>query len=239
MQPTVIYEDDAILVINKPAGLAVHADGKHERKTLVDWLLAEYPDLAGVGEEQRLSDGTLLERPGIVHRLDRETSGVMVVARTNDAFYALKSQFQNREITKVYRAFIYGELRDERGIINKPIGSGRGGKAPRTSQRSAKGTLRDAQTAFRVISRSKDVSYAEVFPKTGRTHQIRVHFASIQHPIVADSLYAPGRPAILGFKRLALHALSLTIAHPTTGKTVMFEAPLPGDFVEAERQLQS
>ncbi len=239
MQPTVIYADDSILVLNKPAGLAVHADGKHDWKTLVDWLVAEYPEIKGVGEEQRLQDGSLIERPGIVHRIDRETSGVLVAARTQEAFDVLKAQFQNREVKKAYRAFVYGELKDERGIIDKPIGSGRGGKGPRTAKRDAKGTLRDAQTAFRVIARTKEASYTEVFPKTGRTHQIRVHFASIQHPIVADSMYAPGRPAILGFERLALHALSLTFRHPETGEEVLFEAPLPKDFVEAEQRLSS
>ena len=239
MDPTVIYEDDGILVINKPALLAVHGDGKHDWKTVVDWLAAEYPDIKNVGEEQRLPDGTVIERPGIVHRIDRETSGVLVIAKTNEAFQLLKSQFQNREVAKVYRAFVYGELRDERGIIDKPIGSSNGGKGPRTAKRSAKGTLREAQTAYRTIARSKEASYAEVLPKTGRTHQIRVHFASIQHPIIADSLYAPQRLPMLGFKRLALHSLSLSFTHPKTGKKVIFEAPLPGDFVAAEEELRN
>lgn len=239
MQPTIIYEDEAILVINKPSGLAVHADGKHDWKTLVDWLAEEYPELKGVGEEQRLPDGTIIERPGIVHRIDRETSGVLVVARTQKSFDALKTQFQERGVKKVYRAFVYGDMTEERGIIDKPIGSGRGGKAPRTAQLSAKGTLRDAQTAYRVISHNKEFSYVEAFPKTGRTHQIRVHFSSIQHPIVADTLYAPGRPPMLGFKRLALHAFSVTFKHPLTGKEVMFEAPLPADFVAAEEELRN
>lgn len=239
MDPTVIYEDDGILVINKPAGLAVHADGKHDWASVVDWLASEYPSIKNVGEEQRLPDGTIIERPGIVHRIDRETSGILVIARTNDAFFSLKSQFQNREVTKVYRAFVYGELKDERGIIDKPIGSSNGGKGPRTAKRSAKGTLREAQTAYRTLQRTKEASYAEVFPKTGRTHQIRVHFASVQHPIIADSLYAPGRPSILGFKRLALHALSLSFIHPQTGEKVIFEAPLPADFVVAEEELRN
>ena len=239
MQPTVIYKDEALLVINKPALLAVHADGKHDWKTVVDWLVAEYPEIKGVGEEQRLSDGTIIERPGIVHRIDRETSGVLIIARTQKSFDTLKAQFQEREVKKVYRAFVYGDMTEERGIIDKPIGSGRGGKAPRTAQLGAKGTLRDAQTAYRVMSHSKEVSSVEAFPKTGRTHQIRVHFSSIQHPIVADTLYAPGRPPILGFKRLALHAFSITFIHPTTGKEVMFEAPLPADFVAAEEALKA
>ncbi|TSC68711.1 MAG: 23S rRNA pseudouridine synthase [Parcubacteria group bacterium Gr01-1014_56] len=231
-EPSVIYEDKDIIVINKPAGLLVHADGKHERATLVDWLALEYPELKGVGEEQTLPDGTIIERPGIVHRIDADTSGVMVVARTQKAFEFLKKQFQNRETRKVYLAFVYGPLKDERGIIDKPIGSARGGKGPR-SARTPHGTSRDAQTAYHVLKKNKEVSYVEAFPKTGRTHQIRVHFSAIQHPIICDKLYAPNRPALLGFTRLALHALSLSFAHPD-GRKVTFTAPLPADFAEAE-----
>ena len=233
MEPTVIYEDKDIIVINKPPGLPVHADGRHERATVVDWLAVHYPELKGVGEEQRLTDGTIIERPGIVHRIDADTSGVMVVARNQKTFEFLKDQFQNRETKKVYRAFVHGPLKDERGIIDKPIGTARGGKGPR-SARSPHGTLRDAQTAYRVISKNKEASYVEAFPKTGRTHQIRVHFSAIQHPIICDKLYSHNRPALLGFTRLALHALALTFTHPD-GREVTFEAPLPADFAEAAK----
>ncbi len=231
-EPTIIYEDTDILVLNKPAGLPVHADGRHERTTLVDWLLVQYPDIKGVGEEQTLPDGTIIDRPGIVHRLDADTSGVLVVARTQQAFDFLKKQFKNRETRKVYRALVYGPLKDERGIIDKPIGTARGGKGPR-SARTPHGLLRDAQTAYRVLATTPEASYVEVFPRTGRTHQIRVHFAAIQHPVVCDKLYAPGRPPVLGFTRLALHALSLAFMHPN-GREVLFEAPLPADFAEAQ-----
>lgn len=232
-EPTVIYEDKDVIVINKPAGLPVHADGRHERATLVDWLAVHYPDLKGVGEEQTLPDGTIIERPGIVHRLDADTSGVLVVARTQKTFDFLKSQFQNRETRKVYRAVVYGPLKDERGIIDKPIGTTRGGKGPR-SARTPHGTLRDAQTAYHVLAKTKEISYVEVFPRTGRTHQIRVHFSSIQHPVVCDKLYAPTRPPLMGFTRLALHAFSLAFKHPN-GRDVIFEAPLPADFAEVEK----
>jgi len=235
-EPVVIYEDADIIVVNKPAGLAVHADGRHERTTLVDWLAIHYPELKGVGEEQTLSDGTIIDRPGIVHRIDRETSGLLIVARNQKAFDFLKKQFGNREVKKTYRAFVYGVINDERGIIDKPVGSSRGGAGPR-SARSPHGEMRDAQTMFRVIERGEGVTYIEAFPKTGRTHQIRVHFAAIQKPIVADRLYAPSRPPILGFKRLALHALSASFTHPN-GKEVSFEAPLPADFVAAEAKLR-
>jgi 23S rRNA pseudouridine1911/1915/1917 synthase len=235
MEPTVIYEDEDIIVINKPAGLSVHADGRHERATLVDWLVVNYPEVKGVGEEQVLADGTIIERPGIVHRIDRETSGVLVVARNQRSFEILKEQFHNREVTKVYRAFVYGPLKDERGVIDKPIGTSRG-RGPR-SARAPHGELRDALTTYHVLGTGKDASYVEVFPKTGRTHQIRVHFAAIQHPVVHDSLYALMRPTALGFARLALHALSLSFVHPQ-GQKVIFEAPLPPDFVAAEGNLR-
>jgi 23S rRNA pseudouridine1911/1915/1917 synthase len=241
MEPTVIYEDEDIIVVNKPSGMPVHADGRHERATLVDWLVVRYPEIKGVGETQMLADGTVIDRPGIVHRIDRETSGVMVVARNPDSYAYLKEQFKEREVKKTYRAFVYGVINDERGIIDKPIGSSRGGLGPRSARRPL-GTTREAQTMYRVIERlpaqagGEGATYVEVFPKTGRTHQIRVHFAAIQKPIVADSLYAPSRPPILGFKRLALHALSISFTHPN-GEEVSFEAPLPADFAEAEKEL--
>ena len=236
MDPVVIYEDESIIVINKPAGMPVHADGKHDRSTLVDWLLVRYPELQGVGETQTLADGTIIDRPGIVHRIDRETSGIIVVAHTQEAYEFLKEQFKEREVKKTYRAFVYGVINAERGIIDKPIGSSRGGLGPRSARRPM-GTQREAQTMYRVIARGTEATYVEVFPKTGRTHQIRVHFAAIQKPIVADSLYAPSRPAILGFKRLALHALAISFTHPK-GEEVQFEAPLPQDFAEAEKALE-
>jgi 23S rRNA pseudouridine1911/1915/1917 synthase len=236
MEPIVIYEDEDIIVINKPPGMPVHADGRHERATLVDWLIVRYPELKGVGEQQTLPSGEVIDRPGIVHRIDRETSGIIVVARNKDSYEFLKEQFKEREVKKTYRAFVYGVINDERGIIDKPIGSSRGGLGPRSARRPL-GTTREAQTMYRVIARGQDATYVEVFPKTGRTHQIRVHFAAIQKPIVADVLYAPSRPAILGFKRLALHALSVSFTHPN-GEEVNFEAPLPPDFVEAEAKLR-
>ena len=241
IEPTLLFEDDALIVVNKPAGLMVHADGKTNKQslkpTLVDWLLEKYPDMAAVGEEQTLDSGMIIQRPGIVHRIDRDTSGVLVVVRTQEAFLHLKEQFQEREVQKTYRAFVYGNIKDERGIIDKPIGGSRGGLGAR-SVKNTHGTMRDALTAFRVMQRSPEVSQVEVFPKTGRTHQIRVHFASIQRPVLCDRLYAPGRPSMLGFTRLALHALSVSFMHPSTGKKVSFTAPLPDDFLAAEAALQ-
>ena len=220
MEPKVLYEDAEILVLDKPAGLQVIPDRHAERETLRAWLEKNYKETH------------------IVHRIDRETSGVIVVAKTEKAFEFLKNQFKNRQVQKTYRAFVHGAIKDERGIIDKPIGSARGGLGPRSARRPY-GAVRDAVTTYRTLATSHSglaTSYVEVFPKTGRTHQIRVHFAAIQHPILCDALYAPGRPALLGFERLALHALSLRFMHPN-GKEVDFKAPLPKDFVAAEKLL--
>ncbi|OGC81174.1 hypothetical protein A2943_00800 [Candidatus Adlerbacteria bacterium RIFCSPLOWO2_01_FULL_51_16] len=220
MKPKIIFEDADIVVLDKPSGLQViPAATKKDRETLTDWLATTYKEFH------------------IVHRLDRETSGVMVVARTAAAYERIKKQFQRRETKKVYRAFVYGTI-PERGTITKPIGSSRGGLGPRSAKR-AYGVMREAETLYRRVAAGGGASYAEVFPKTGRTHQVRVHFAAIGHPIIADSLYAPGRPHLFGFSRLALHAFSLIFMHPITKKEVSFEAPLPPDFVAAEQMLKA
>ena len=219
MEPTILYEDEGLVVLNKPAGMIVHPDGVHDYPALTAWLDEKYPGYH------------------LVHRIDRETSGVLVVARNEQAYKFLKKQFQNREIKKTYRAFVYGALKEERGVIDKPIGSARGGKGPRSAT-APQGTTRDALTTYRVIQNGEGAAYTEVFPKTGRTHQIRVHFSAIQHPILCDPLYASGRAKLLGFDRLALHALSLTFMHPK-GSTMTFTAPLPPDFVAAEQHLRA
>ncbi len=239
-EPIILYQDEQIIVVDKPSGMAVHSDGVHDYPLLTDWLLPQFPELVDLGEKQVLRSGEEIARPGIVHRLDRETSGVLVIARTAAAYASLKEQFRDRETRKIYRAFVHGVIKDDRGIIDKPIGSSRGGMGPRSAL-LPHGTVRDALTAYRVISRKQDVgelgaTYVEVFPKTGRTHQIRVHFSAIQRPVICDRLYAPRRPALLGFDRLALHAYSLTLTHPS-GKEMTFTAPLPADFLEAERQI--
>ncbi len=217
-EPVVLFEDDSVVVLDKPSGMIVHPDGIHDYPPLTLWLEKKYPEYF------------------LVHRLDRETSGVLVVAKTEAAFEFLKEQFHDRDVRKVYRAFVYGVIKDDRGVIDKPIGNARGGKGPRSASRPH-GTLRDALTTFKVLERGTDATYVEVRPKTGRTHQIRVHFSVIQRPIIADVLYSPSRPPILGFKRLALHALSLMITLPN-GQEKTFTAPLPQDFLAAEELLQ-
>lgn len=239
LEPTVLHEDDDIVVIDKPAGLMVHGDGRFEGETLVDWIRATYPDMEGVGEELTLDEENSVARPGIVHRLDRDTSGVLLLARTTTAHARLKKQFMGRGIHKTYRAFVHGSVTEERGTIERPIGKSRSDFRQWSASRGPRGTMRDAKTEYRTILRSKEASYVEVFPHTGRTHQIRVHFKALHRPVICDTLYAPGKPALLGFSRLALHALSVVFIHPGTGKEIEVSAPLPADFIEAERQLRA
>lgn len=243
MHIPIIFEDENILVVDKPAGLMVHGDGRSKRETLADWFAATYPLSAGVGEPAELSNGAIVQRPGIVHRLDADTSGVIILAKTQEAFLFLKEQFQEREIKKVYEAFVYGNVRDDRGIINRAIGKSRRDPRLRTATRGARGMMREAITHYRVLARGRaenneTVTRLELRPKTGRTHQIRVHLQSMNHPIIADPLYAPTRDQLLGFSRLALHARSLSLMLPH-GLSQTFEAPFPEDFVRAESLLIS
>ncbi len=250
MEPSVLYEDDDVVAVNKPAGLVVHADGRTNERTLVDWLLTRYPSLAGVGESIHLTSGGIIERPGIVHRIDRETSGVLIVAKNEDSFLNLKRQFQLRQIEKTYVAFLYGTLKESQGIVDTPIGRSKRDFRRFAVGESAKGTLREAETRYRVLYSNGGYSYVEAYPKTGRTHQLRVHFSSIGHPIVGDRLYAPksflerdlprggALRGGLGFERLALHARSLSFVRPEGGR-ITIEAALPGDFEKALVVLRS
>ena len=245
MEISIIYEDEQVLVINKPAGLVVHQDGKTKEPTLVDWILEHRPQMKGVGEPLQLSSGALIDRPGIVHRIDRETSGVLIVAKTQESFLHVKQQFQGRDVQKEYRAFVYGEMKQDEGIIDRPIGRSSSDFRLWSAQRGARGTLREAITEYKVLNRlpaqagqasSGGFSYLAVFPKTGRTHQIRAHFKAINYPIVCDALYAPKRECALGFSRLALHAFAIELTLPS-GEKRRFEAELPADFISALRSL--
>ena len=228
----IIYEDENIVAVNKPAGLIIHFDGKTQEPTLVDWILEKYPEIEDVGEPLKLSSGEIIKRPGIVHRLDRETSGVLVIAKNQKTFLHLKEQFQNREIQKSYRAFVYGEMKNDEGVIDRPIGRSKKDFRRWTSQRDIRGKERDATTEYKVLQKRNGYSFVEINPKTGRTHQIRVHFKAINYPIICDSLYAPKRKCVLGFERLALHAYSLEF-NLLNGKKFNLEAELPSDFKKA------
>lgn len=238
MNIPVIYEDASVVVVNKPSGLIVHADGKTLEPRLTDWVLDTYPDTKGVGEPLTLSSGVAISRPGIVHRLDRETSGILIIAKTQEAFIHLKDQFHERRTTKEYRAFVYGEMKEDDGTIDRSIGRSAKDFRLRSAQRGARGVLRDAVTEYRVQARGNGYTLLSTFPKTGRTHQIRVHLKAINHPVVCDKLYAPKRECALGFSRHALHAYSLGLVLPN-GDKHQFIAPLPEDFVHAEAELRA
>ncbi len=234
MELPIIYEDAQLVAINKPSGVMTHPDGRADSAvmTVSDWFAAKYPDSAEVGETQRLQEGTELKRPGIVHRLDRETSGVLVLAKTPEAHEFLKSAFQNREAHKTYLAFTYGVPKERKGIIEFSIGRSRKDFRLRSAQPKAKGTLREALTRYEVISDIGTHSLIKAMPETGRTHQIRVHLKAIHHPVVCDSLYAPKHPCDLGFNRLGLHAHTLDLPQPD-GTRLELTAPIPDDLAQA------
>ena len=237
LEPEVLFEDNDVLVVNKPAGLIVHFDGRNEEPSLVDWIQKKYPETEGVGEDWLSSQGVSVPRPGIVHRLDKTTSGVMVIAKNQKTFEYLKKQFQDRTTTKIYDALVYGQPKEDEGVIEAEIG--RTKKKPRKWIATfAHGKTRAAITNWKVLGRYTDaesgekVSHMELEPKTGRTHQIRVHLKAIHHPIVCDHLYSAHKECILGFKRPALHARSLTLELPS-GEERVFESELPEDFKNA------
>ena len=213
----IIYEDADLIVINKPAGMTVHPAPGHPSSTLVNAILAHCDDLSGIG-------GVL--RPGIVHRLDRDTSGVILVAKNDAAHNALARQLKARTVEKVYIALVEGTPKPVEGLIDAPIA-----RDPRNRKRMAvvEGG-RESVTEYRVVERFRGYALVEARPKTGRTHQIRVHLAAIGHPIVGDGLY--GRPSEL-VGRQFLHAERIACDHPLTNERVRFEAPLAADLRRA------
>ena len=238
MEPTILYEDENVVAINKPAGLVVHSDGKTIEPNLVDWLISQYPNIKDIGEPGRNAKGEEVLRSGIVHRLDRDTSGVMLVAKTHEVFENLKSQFQNHEIQKTYHAFLIGELKTDNGVIDRPIGRSSRDFRMWSAQRGARGELREAITEYKVLNRKDGYTFVEVAPKTGRTHQIRVHFKAINYPLVGDPLYASTTENNLGFKRTALHSYQVTF-RGLNEETHAVIAPYPEDFSRAVALLQS
>lgn len=253
---TKIYEDDRVVVINKPAGLMVHADGRSDEITLADLFGEAYPASREVGEPLVLEKGmpgeTVVHRPGIVHRLDRETSGVMILVKDQPTFLHLKRQFKDHTIKKVYKAFVHGHIKHDTGIIDSPIGRSKSDFRIRTvldlHTNDARGNLRDAVTRYKVLFRWNPlwnnkltpISMVEVFPETGRTHQIRTHMRSIRHPILGDTLYGPGyRDGIpFGAERTMLHAYKITLELHEKGQ-MTFEAEMPSDFEKLLEKLQT
>src|SRR5262249_11804611 len=222
----VLYEDAALLAIDKPAGMGVHPAPGGRSGTGVNARLPRLGALDGVGAA---------DRPGIVHRLDKDTSGVLLVARTVGALEALARQFRARTVEKRYTALVHGTVRGERGAIDRPIGRDPHDRK-RMSVRARR--ARPAITRFTVRERLPGATLLDVAPETGRTHQIRVHLASIGHPIVGDAVYggrrrrASGRAggALAACPRQALHAARLAVTHPLDGRRITLESPLPADL---------
>ncbi len=226
---SLLYEDAHLLVVNKPAGLVVHPGAGRAAGTLVNALLAHRPELA-----QRFP-GT--DRPGIVHRLDRDTSGVMVVAADADARRALLAQFKGRDVDKRYLALVYGEPQPGRGAIEAPIGRD---PLHRTRMAVVAEGGRPARTEYTVVARLARgrAALVEAQLLTGRTHQIRVHLAAIGHPVVGDAVYGYRRGEIAA-PRILLHSWRLSLAHPVTGERMTFEAPLPEDMAAVLARLRA
>lgn len=232
-EPSIIFEDKDVLVLDKPAGIAVHADSRTQERTLADWIAEKYPETKGVGES--LGD---IVRPGIVHRLDKDTSGVLIVAKNNKTYEFLKKQFQDRLVGKKYLALVWGNVKEDEGVVDRPIGKSAKDFRQRSATSNARGTLREAETHWKVKERFGNYTLLEVTPKTGRTHQIRVHLKAVSHPIVCDKLYASGRECPIGIlARQGLHAKSLRIKLPS-GVERTFEAPIPDDFAGLLEELR-
>lgn len=232
MELPILFENNDLVAVDKPTGVMTHPDGVSEGETVSDWFAAHYPESAQVGESQTLQNGTVLARPGVVHRLDRDTSGILVLAKTQEAHAFFKEAFQSRDVHKTYLAFVYGTPKEGQGIINFAIGRSRKDFRLRSAQPKAKGRMREALTRYRVLGEIGTHALLEVTPETGRTHQIRVHMKAIHHPIVCDPLYAPKHACDLGFSRLGLHAMRLDLPLPT-GERVVIESPLPAELKQA------
>ncbi len=221
MPLSILYEDDDLLVVDKPAGLPVHPAPGHPSHTLVNAILSHFPHLADIGDSLR---------PGVVHRLDKDTSGVMLVAKNSRAQADLAQQFKTHSVSKAYLVLVKGKLTPENGVIEASIG-----RDPRNRKRMAVVTGgREARTEYRVIKYIEDYTLLEVRPETGRTHQIRVHFSAIGYPVVGDKIYGVKSPYL---SRQFLHASRLGFKLPSTGKYVEFKSELPPDLAQALKDI--
>jgi 23S rRNA pseudouridine1911/1915/1917 synthase len=221
---TVLYDDPAMIVIDKPAGLVVHPAPGHDDDTLVNALLGRYPELR---------DPTGQQRPGIVHRLDKDTSGLIVIGRTPEAVAALQEQFRERSVVKQYILLVMGDLADEEALIDAPIGR----DARDRKRMTARWGGRESTTEFKVLERFGSYTLIEATLGTGRTHQLRVHFQFIGHPVAGDKTYGPGK-APPGLRRQFVHAARLRIKSPHDGLEREFRAPLPPDLAATIERLR-
>lgn len=220
----ILYQDSDVVIVNKPCGMVVHPAAGNEDGTLVNALLYHIRDLSGVGGELR---------PGIVHRLDKDTSGLILIAKNDRAHTALSEQFKERTMEKHYRAVAFGSFREDSGLIDAPI-------ARHPADRKRMCVMpggRESKTEWRVLECLNGATYLDVHLLTGRTHQIRVHMQHIGHPLLGDPIYAPKLRTAVRIPRLMLHAYSLAFTHPATGERMSFCAPLPAEFEETLKKL--
>jgi 23S rRNA pseudouridine1911/1915/1917 synthase len=223
----VVYEDDDLLVVNKPAGMVVHPAPGNSSGTLVNALMHHCGD--------NLSSINGVIRPGIVHRIDKDTSGLLMVAKNDKAHSSLSQQLSEHSITRRYKTIVYNNIKEEEGTINQPIG-----RDPKNRLRNAvtDQNSRHAVTHYRVLERFGKFTFVEAELETGRTHQIRVHMSFIKHPLLGDELYGPVKNK-QGAKRQMLHAGILGFVHPSTGEYMEFESPLPEDFQKVLNSLRN
>lgn len=229
-EPNIIYTNDDFAVINKPPGISMHGGNRIAGSTLADWIVGRFPETQTVGDDPSM-------RPGIVHRLDKGTSGVVVVARNQHAFEYLKHLFKNRRIEKIYLALVAGRVAKKSGVIDLKIGRLVKKPALRGTERQRIKNEREARTEYRVLEYLPDFTLIEVTPKTGRMHQIRVHFAAFGNPVAGDSAYGKKIQPPPGLNRQFLHASSISFSYPE-GKRWRFEASLPDDLSRVLAELR-
>lgn len=221
----ILYQDADIVIVNKPCGLVVHPAAGNEDGTLVNALMYHVKDLSGIGGEMR---------PGIVHRLDKDTSGLILIAKNDRAHAVMSEQFKARTMEKHYRAVAYGHFKEEGGLIDAPIARH---PVDRKKMAIVPGG-KPSQTEWRIIERLNGATYLDVHLLTGRTHQIRVHMQSVGHPLMGDAIYAPNLRHPVHIPRLMLHAYSLSFAHPSTGERMTICAPIPQAFDQTVDKLR-
>ena len=227
MDLDILYEDQDVILVNKPKGMVVHPAAGHYTGTLVNGLMAHCRDeLSGI-------NGVM--RPGIVHRIDMDTTGVIIACKNDLAHNSIAAQLKEHSITRRYQAIVHGVLKDDEGVIDAPIG-----RSPKDRKKMAinYNNGKSAVTHYRVIARFKDFTHIECRLETGRTHQIRVHMASIGHPLLGDQVYGPAKVPFSGLQGQTLHAGVLGIIHPSTGEYMKFHAPLPEYFEKLLRKLE-
>lgn len=228
MTLNIIYEDNDFLAVNKPPGIVVHPDERHKSETLIQEILKKYPEIKTVGEDPA--------RPGLVHRLDKDTSGIMLVAKNQKAFEYFKEAFQKSRVKKTYLVLAVGQIKNKEGRIDLAIGRSKKSPMRRIAGKGGSGKIREAATEYKVLKYLDGFSFCEAKPLTGRTHQIRAHFAAIGHPVVCDKIYSGKKfvcPA--GLARQFLHAYKLEFIS-LSGAKIILESGLPEDL---ERTLET